>query len=806
MLFQQLANTLQAEVLQQGASNDITTLAFDTRKMNEGSGAVFFCIKGKTQNGHKFIGEAYKKGVRNFVVCEPVEIQKLPNANIAKVSDTLGGLQRLAKHHRDKFDIPVFGITGSNGKTMVKEWLAELLSEKHHVVKSPKSYNSQLGVPLSVWELSKKHEVAVFEAGISEKGEMAKLQQIIRPGIGLFTNIGSAHAEGFESQLQKLEEKANFFEGVSAIICCRDQTESYRYLNERFPGKVLSWSTTDTNADFKFEQSETSLSCIHQGVAFDLKAKPLYGYYKENLLHVISAAIFQGLTADQINKGLERIRSVPMRLELKRGLNGCHILDDTYNNDLAGLSIALDYMKQQPNKRQTTVILSDIYQSGVDASVLYRQVNDLLERNGISRFIGVGEEISSHGHLFSMQSEFFPNTQQLIRSTPQFEGEMILVKGARNFALEKVVSLLEEKNHGTVLEVNFESLTHNLNTYRSKLQPQTKMMVMVKAFAYGGGLSEIGHLLQYQKVDYLGVAYLDEAVILRQKGVTLPIMVMNTNWDHFSLTETFGLEPEIYSIPMIKKLIEVSERPQPIHLKIETGMNRLGFVEEDIAELIQILKSNPQIHVAGIFTHFSSSEEASNDEFTQEQAEKFNIAYDKLVEALGYSPIKHALNSSGIVRWSQYHFDMVRLGIGLYGYDSSATISNLRAISSLKSRVSQIRKVKSGESIGYSRMGTATKDGKIAVVPIGYADGYFRKFGRGSAYMTINGQQARTIGNVCMDMTMLDVTGLDVKEGDEVIIFGKDPNIEKLAGWGETIPYEILTNVSQRVKRVFVSE
>ncbi|MEO9475490.1 MAG: alanine racemase [Cyclobacteriaceae bacterium] len=364
----------------------------------------------------------------------------------------------------------------------------------------------------------------------------------------------------------------------------------------------------------------------------------------------------------------------------------------------------------------------------------------------------------------------------------------------------------EENNHSTLLEVNFESLIHNLNIYRNKLEPKAKMMVMVKAFAYGGGLSEIAQMLEDQKIDYLGVAYLDEAVTLRRKGITLPIMVMNTDWNRFSLTETFDLDPEIYSLPMIKKLIEGSEKPRPIHLKIETGMNRLGFVEQDMAELIQTLKSNPQIHVAGIFTHFSSSEEEANDAFTRGQADRFNTAYDQLVDALGYSPIKHALNSSGIVRWPQYHFDMVRLGIGLYGHDSSATISNLRAISSLKSRISQIRKVKAGESIGYSRKGTAQKDGKIAVVPIGYADGYIRKFGRGVAYMTVNGQKAPTIGNVCMDMTMLDVTGLDVREGDEVIIFGKDPNIEQLSHWAETIPYEILTNVSQRVKRVFVSE
>ncbi len=805
MLFSEIAKIIQGENLQASSDFEIRQLAYDSRKLAGAADTIFFALNGHNQNGHQFLQNAFDKGVRCFVISEKPEIGQLPDANLILVDDVLSALQKQARAYRESFNIPVVGITGSNGKTIVKEWLSGLLSEKYNVVKSPKSFNSQLGVPLSIWQIQPPHEIGVFEAGISQKGEMWNLAQIIQPTIGIFTNIGNAHDEGFESQKEKLKEKALLFANCGTIIYSQDQQHLSDFLISHFTQGLFSWSIEKKSADVFFERKNSSFDCHFKEQSFHFEIGFAKGFYLENLLHAITAALICGLSENQINEGIKKIRPVPMRLQLKRGVKDCYIVDDSYNNDLAGLSIALDYLKQQPQKKRKTVILSDIYQSGMEASELYAQVNDLLIKNDISQLIGIGSAIIANQKAFNIKTTFFESTKDFLNEMPAFENELILVKGARVFSFEKVVSLLEEKNHGTVLEVNFESLTHNLNTYRSKLNPDTKMMVMVKAFAYGGGMSEIGHLLQYQNVDYLGVAYIDEGVELRQKGIRLPIMVMNPDWDHFSIIESFDLEPEIYSLAMFRKFLEVAEK-SAIHLKIETGMNRLGLREEDLDELIPLLIQNPQVRVAGIFTHFSSSEDAENDAFTIGQAEKFNTAYDKISKAIGYTPIKHALNSSGIVRWPQFHFDMVRLGIGLYGHDSSKSSLSLKPISTLKSRISQIRRIQKGESVGYSRKGMAQKESDIAVVSIGYADGYLRKFSQGKAYMLVNGQKAPTIGNVCMDMTMLDVTGLQVSEGDEVVVFGVDPNIEQLAEWGETIPYEILPNVSQRVKRVFVSE
>lgn len=806
MLFSQIANILEGDHLQSNSDIEILYLAFDSRKLTSGTQTVFFALLGNVQNGHKFIIQAYEKGVRCFVVSEKIKTENLSGANIIVVDDTLFAVQKLSKYHREQFQVPVIGITGSNGKTIVKEWLADLLSEKFNVVKSPKSYNSQLGVPLSVWEINESHEIAVFEAGISKKGEMLNLQKIINPSIGIFTNIGAAHDEGFVSRREKLQEKASLFSNCEKLICCADQPELFPFLELKLRSKLITWSRKSRMAQIYFQETDDGYSCQYQSQTHHFNIQNHHGYYLENLLHVITAALLSGLSNDEINQGIKRIRPVAMRLELKRGFNDCYILDDTYNNDLTGLAVALDYLKRQSQNKKKTVILSDIEQSGIEPSVLYNHVNDLLVKNNILRFIGIGPSISEHKNSFKLASSFYASTSELLKRIPAFDNELILIKGARSFSLEKIVALLEEQNHGTVLEVNFESLTHNLSTYRKELAVTTKLMVMVKAFAYGGGLSEIANLLQYQNVDYLGVAYLDEGVALRRKGITIPIMVMNPDWDHLSLTESFDLEPEIYSLTMLKKFIEVSENPTSIHLKIETGMNRLGFREEDLNDLTDLLNQNKQIKVAGVFTHFAGAEEPIHDEFTKQQADRFNEAYNRIVKTLGYLPIKHALNSSGIIRWPDYHFDMVRLGIGLYGYDSSEQSQNLKPISVLKSRISQIRTISKGESIGYSRKGMAAKETKIAIVSIGYADGYLRMYGNGKAYMVVNNQQAQTIGNVCMDMTMLDVTDLDVNEGDEVTVFGQNPNIEDLAEWAETIPYEILTNVSQRVKRVFVSE
>ena len=806
MLLSEIASVLQIGSAQIGQDISIKYISFDTRKLIGSVDTLFVAIPGKQHNGHDYLMDAYKKGVRNFIVSKKIDQTGLFGANILRVYDSLMALQSIVKYHRGGFDIPVVGITGSNGKTIVKEWLSDMLQEKYHVVKSPKSYNSQLGVPISIWAMNAEHEVGVFEAGISRRGEMHRLESVIQPTIGVFTNIGNAHDEGFHTWEEKIEEKAFLFAETHQIICCQDHETLYPILKNQFDDALISWSTVDSSADFYFNKVGKSYRCEFDGAEYEIAPQFSGAQYLENLLHAVCVCILLDLTPEQIALAIKRLRPVSMRLELKRGLHDCYIVDDTYNNDLVGLSIALEYLKEQPHKQKKTAIISDIEQSGLSDDQLYLKVAKLLETNEITRLIAIGSKISANKDVFGHHADFYPDTETFFKNFPAFDNELILVKGARTFSLEKVVSILEEKNHGTLLEVNFEALSHNLNLYRQKLASTTKVMVMVKAFAYGGGLGEIAHLLQYQKVDYLGVAYLDEGIALRKKGISLPIMVMNVDWNHLSMAHSFVLEPEIYSSQMLRKYLVDCEQMAPIHLKIESGMNRLGFDGEDLPELIQLLKEYPELKVAGIFTHFSATEEQEHDEFTQRQAYLFDQAYQAITDAIGYLPIKHALNSSGIVRWPQYQYDMVRLGIGLYGYDSSESMEDLLPVSHLKSHISQIRHIKKNETVGYSRTGVAKQDSTIAVVAIGYADGYSRKFSMGNAYMLVNGQKAYTIGNVCMDMTMIDITNLNASEGDEVMVFGESPSIVDLAAWSETIPYEILTNVSQRVKRIFVSE
>ncbi|MFY0605626.1 MAG: bifunctional UDP-N-acetylmuramoyl-tripeptide:D-alanyl-D-alanine ligase/alanine racemase [Cyclobacteriaceae bacterium] len=805
MLVSDLCDILQVTPVQGGETSAIHKLVYDSRRISGSADELFVALKGQSNDGHHYIPSVYQKGCRNFLISSDIDFEGLVGANLIKVDDTLAAMQQLAAAHRSTFHIPVIGITGSNGKTIVKEWLATLLAESSHVIKSPKSYNSQLGVPLSVWEMNHTHEVAIFEAGISQSGEMTHLQEIIQPTMGIFTNLGEAHNSGFNDQSEKLLEKALLFQKSSQNIARLRYDDIVSVLSEK-PGELVTWELNNPQATINITSEEKQFTFEFRGKKSRFHLKMKNAFDLENIFHAISAAFVFGLSEGQIQSGLDKIKAIPMRLELKRGLNDSYILDDSYNNDLLGLGIALDYLLQHPKKQGKVVVLSDILQSGKTNEELYREVNDLLLKHQIDHLIGIGTEINKASSQFSMRFSGYESTASFIRSAPQFANQMILVKGARDFHLEQVVRYLEDKSHGTVLEVNYEAIIHNLNTYRARLNSSTKLMVMVKAFAYGVGVDEIAHLLQYHQVDYLGVAYLDEAINLRRKGIETPVMIMNVDWDSFALVETFGLEPEIYSIPMLKRYLETCISPPPIHLKIETGMNRLGFAESEIPELIALLQDHPDLKVAGVFTHFSSAEEENEDNFTKEQARRFEKISAQISSHLGYQPIKHAVNSAGIVRWPQYHYDMVRLGIGMYGFDSTHSSISLKPNSILKTKISQIKQISNQDSIGYNRKGRLEKGGEIAVVSIGYADGYSRAFGNGKAYMLIHGEKAFTIGNVCMDMTMLDVTGLDVKEGDEVIVFGANPTIQQLAQWTGTIPYEILTNVSQRVKRVFVSE
>ena len=803
MHISRIATILNATVIRQAQDLDIQTYVYDSRKATGASDELFIALPGVHHNGHDYILALLEKGTRNFLVSEGFDPPQ--GVNIIKVPEVLTGLQKLAIYHRNQYQLPVVGITGSNAKTIVKEWLSTLLSHQFQVIKSPKSYNSQLGVPLSVLGIQDLHEVGIFEAGISREGEMESLKEMIQPTIGLFTNIGEAHSEGFANLDSKLREKTSLFKNCDKVIC-RYSHEKVRQQLESGAFELITWDIKNPAAVLNFQAHEGKFSVDYLDSTFSFNTTWTNPLDLENLFHGISLALVMGESGANIQHGIDELKAIPMRLELKRGQNNTYILDDSYNNDLLGLQVALDYLKEQPLKQEKTVILSDILQSGKPTKELYGVVNTLLSNHDINRLIGIGKDIQSTGPLFDMPFEGFEDVGSFLTKAPRFTDETILVKGARSFGLEKIVAYLEEKSHGTVLEVNFEALTHNLNVYRKKLNPNTKLMVMVKAFAYGVGVDEIAHLLQYHKVDYLGVAYLDEAINLRRKGIDTPIMIMNVGWDSFSLLSSFNLEPEIYSMAMLEHLLATTGSIPPIHLKIETGMNRLGFDRSEIDSLTTFLKQNSEIKVAGIFTHFSSSDSAEEDQFTKNQGATFDAAYEKIASAIGYRPLKHAVNSAGIARWPEFHYDMVRLGIGLYGFDSTYEVSDLRPISQLKTKISQIKRVKAGDSIGYSRKGIAPKDSLIATIAIGYADGYTRLFGNGIAYVMVNGQKAYTIGNICMDMTMIDVTDLEASEGDEVIVFGSNPTIEDLALWSQTIPYEILTNVSQRVKRVFVSE
>ncbi|MEM6642679.1 MAG: bifunctional UDP-N-acetylmuramoyl-tripeptide:D-alanyl-D-alanine ligase/alanine racemase [Bacteroidota bacterium] len=797
MLFSDLQDVLggNARIKKDGK---ITRFCTDTRSLGATSQQVFVAIKAK-RDGHLFISEAIARGVRYFLIQDGALLENRKNVNYIVVPDTIRALQKVAQNHREKFDIPIVGITGSNGKTTVKEWLSVLLSEERFVIKNPKSYNSQIGVPISILEMRDLHQVGVFEAGISQRNEMEYLKKIINPSFGIFTTLGNAHSDGFRSENEKLKEKLVLFTDCKKVICRKD-TSYFDQVKKNLGEKVFSWSLMP-GADH-YVSWENGVITVGP---WSFKTQVLHAPNLENLTHAIVAALKLGISEGAIQTALQSIRAIPMRLEMKKGINGSSILDDSYNNDLQGLRVAIDYMSTNQQYRKKTLILSDILHSGKDDELLYREINDLLLEHKIDRLIGVGPRITQQQRAFSLSAVFFPTSESLLENLPSFDSEMIMVKGARDFTLERVVKRLEQRKHGTILEVNLEAIQHNLSQYRSLLSHKTKMMVMVKANAYGSGILEVSNFLQHQRVDQLGVAYVDEAILLRKNGIHLPIMIMNPDVESFHSFEKYKLQAEIYSVSHLQHFLSSSTRKSAIHLKIDTGMHRLGFDEEEIPRLLEILSLHPELKVAGIFTHFAASEDVSHDEFTNDQAAKFERIYDQISGVLGYQPDRHACNSAGIIRWPEYHYEMVRLGIGLHAYDATGNL-HLQNTTVLKSTVSQVRKVKKGGTIGYSRSGVVSRDSLVAILPIGYEDGFQRAFGNGKASVMINGSLYPTIGNVCMDMVMIDVTDPEVKEGSEVIIFGETPALKDLAKTANTIPYEILTNISSRVKRVFVWE
>jgi alanine racemase len=810
----------------------IDELIIDTRKINEAATALFIAIKTSRRDGHSFLADAYEKGVRNFMVQQPVEAQAYPGANILQVADTLDALQQVIIRYRKQFHIPVIGITGSNGKTIVKEWLYQLLSQRFRTVRSPKSYNSQIGVPLSVWLLEPQDELAIFEAGISQPGEMERLERMIRPDIGVFTNIGAAHSEGFMNQRQKINEKLFLFRNAKQLVYCSDHPELNeciaQYIHQlkgnssESPLQLFTWSRKhDANLQIRTIVSEKGSTTV-TGVYHDHELSITIPFTDpasiENAIHCWCVALLLHVPQEETASGMSQLQPVAMRLELRHGINDCTVINDTYNSDLTSLYIALDYLDQQKQHADKTVVLSDMLQAGKPDSTLYEEVAEAIARRPIKRFIGIGPALYKHKSFFrvhkKLNSVFFKTTEEFLRSFHQlnFEKEAILLKGSRSFTFEKISMLLEQEVHQTILSIDLSALTHNLNVFRTRVAPGVKTMAMVKAFSYGSGSYEIAYSLQYAGVDYLAVAYTDEGIALRKAGITMPIMVMSPDAGSFDRMLAWKLEPEIFNTRSLQAFTQMAATLQvkdyPVHIKLDTGMHRLGFMEHELDALLQDLQQNEQVTVASIFSHLAASEDAAMDDFTQLQAANFRRMSDRIIATLGYTPLRHLCNSAGIARHPEFHFDMVRLGLGLYGIDGSGLLAGeLRQVSTLKTTIAQIKDIPVGETVGYGRRGVSDKPLRIATVSIGYADGYPRALGNGRAHMLLHGKEAKLVGVVCMDMCMLDITDIpEAAEGDEVIVFGPQLPLTQLAQWADTIAYEMMTGVSQRVKRVYVNE
>lgn len=800
-----------------GYESNIDWILTDSRSVCFPEETLFFALKTKRNDGHKYIDELFEKGVRNFVVSTlPEKKDNYPNCNFLLVNDTLKALQLLAEKHRENFQIPVIGITGSNGKTIVKEWLYQLLNENYVITRSPRSYNSQIGVPLSVWMMNEKTELGIFEAGISEMGEMEELRNIIRPTIGILTNIGGAHQENFFSMQEKCMEKLSLFKDCDVIVYNGDnELISSSVLKSLFTSREIAWSTKDNERPLFIESidkgdNSTTITYRYIGMPGKYTIPFIDDASIENSIHCVAIALYFMIPQHVIAARMEKLEHIAMRLEVKEGKSGCVLINDSYNSDLASLDIALDFMSRRSDDKgkKRTLILSDMFQTGQSSKLLYRQVAELVHSRGIDKIIGVGDDIQAASSRFDVEKYFFQNTQQLIESEmlQSLKNEVVLIKGSRNFHFEEISDLLELKVHETILEINLNAIVDNLNYYRNKLKPETKLVCMVKAFAYGAGSFEISKTLQDHRVDYLAVAVADEGSELRKAGITSSIMIMNPELSAFKTMFDYRLEPEVYSFNLLEELIKAAEKEGvtnfPIHIKLDTGMHRLGFIPEEIPELIRRLKSQNAVIPRSVFSHLVGSDSDQFDSFTKRQIETFEKASAELQDAFSHKIIRHICNTAGIERFPGAQFDMCRLGLGLYGVDPY-TNKILHNVSTLKTTILQIHDVPKEETVGYSRKGKLNRDSRIAAIPIGYADGVDRHLGNGNAYCLVNGQKAYYVGNICMDVCMIDVTDIDCKEGDKVEIFGDNLPVTLLAEKLGTIPYEILTSVSNRVKRVY---
>jgi Alr-MurF fusion protein len=796
--------------------NVVNELLTDSRGASFTEGQAFFAIRGVNHDGHNFIPQLYDRGIRIFIAERlPDSADEWPGASFIIVNDTVDALQLLAAHKRRLFGGRVIAITGSAGKTIVKEWLADVAGKVRQVVRSPKSYNSQIGVPLSVWKLDEGFDMAIIEAGISLPGEMEKLRNVIDPHTGVITNIGDAHSENFSDLESKASEKLKLFRNCSVIVWCSDYKiidQLIRTDSDMMRKNLFDWSAENSNAALFLDETVISdgksvLKVIYGGTRYEFSIPFTDRASIENAITVAAVCLAEGLDIDSIRKGLSRLVSVAMRMEIKTGVNGCQLIEDYYNSDPGSLGMALEYLRTQ-NKRKTVLILSDFIQSGRDEKDLYSEVARLVKRVGIGRFIGIGKALSSSRDLFPAGSSFYNTTDEFINILlpSWFTDEVILLKGARIFEFEKISQVLEHQVHQTVLEINLDAITNNLNEFRKKLNQGTRIMAMVKAFAYGAGPSEIAALLEYHRIDYLAVAYADEGVELRKAGVTVPVVVMNPESSAFGVMIKYNLEPEIYSLNLLKGFIATASRhglvKYPVHIKIDTGMHRLGFMPGETGQMLDMIRSSESVRVMSVFSHMAASESAEFDDFTKRQASIFIEISDLIRKTLGYGFLRHILNSSGIARFPEYQFEMVRPGIGLYGVRTASGL-DLRPAGRYISRISQIKRIPAGEPVGYGCADRSEKERIIAILPVGYADGLDRKLGNRNGNLYINGRRVSIIGNVCMDMCMADVTGTGAKEGDEAEIFGLNITVEEMAEKCGTIPYEILTSIPARVKRVF---
>lgn len=815
---QHIAGVLKAGASFHQSAAPIGHLITDSRRIVFPATSLFFALHTRRRDGHHFIEEVYSRGVLNFVVENGFDTTPFNDANFIFVDDTLLALQQLAAYHRSQFNCPVIGITGSNGKTIVKEWLYQLLSPDYNIVRSPRSYNSQIGVPLSVWEMNEEHTLAIFEAGISEPGEMQALQQIIQPTVGIFTNIGEAHKENFANAGEKITEKLLLFNQAKTIVYGSDNIQLQEKVAMLKAGH-FNWGFNNSAAvnisRIHKDTGTTTIAATYDNRPVNITIPFTDDASIENAITCLCVCLLLKMNATTIAERMLTLQAVEMRLQLVQAINNCAVINDSYSFDITSLSIALDFLLQQQQHSQKTVIISDIPHS--EEAELYTQVAEMLRVKQINRVITIGRQWLAFDALVKNAvaiTQHYPTTETFIQqfSANHFRNEAILLKGARSFGFEKIAALLEKKVHQTLMEINLTSMAHNLKQYQQQLNPGVKLMAMVKAFGYGSGGAEVANLLQFHKVDYLAVAYADEGVELRKAGISLPILVMNIDTAAFEAMIQYDLEPELFSFNLLNSFSSFLKKQgiqqYPVHIKLDTGMHRLGFEERDMPALCALLNSNRQLVVRSVFSHLAASEDKNEDTFTQHQANVFITCCKQIEETLTYPFTKHISNSAAIFRNHHLQFDMVRLGIGLYGVDTAFEHQlQLQTVATLKTTIAQLRHVKAGETIGYNRKGKVLRDSLIATIRIGYADGFDRRMGGGKGCVYINGVMAPVIGSVCMDMTMIDVTGIShVQEGNEVEIFGNHITVQQVAAWCNTIAYEVLTGISQRVKRVYIEE